>query len=403
MEHEDNSRLSNLAQFGRALDTPRGEGAARSFLCVGCVSPVGIEATLRAAQEKGTMAILVASRNQIETPEVGPGYAQPFTQHPLMKFVSDVALRAGVSVPVLVCRDHGGPWQRYDERSPGLSETAALERARRSLVDDVRAGFRYLHIDMSAARSRLSTRELVTNTVELIQLCETERAHADLPIIAYEVSTEHADGDVSSIADLDLFLEPLIDALEERVLPRPTTVVVRCGTVCRERRNAGTFEAESIKRLAAHVHGMYGMLVKEHNGDYVVPGELSQHTSAGIDMLNIGPSVGDAETISLLALAERESTCVHSGAQSHFRERLLAAIRVRAPVGVWHPSGAAPPEDVLLATCGHYVFADSAVSHARHVLFENCTSTGIAQDPGETVTRDVQKVIMNVLHHLSGA
>jgi tagatose-1,6-bisphosphate aldolase non-catalytic subunit AgaZ/GatZ len=349
------------------------------------------------------MAVLVASRNQIETPEVGSGYAQPFAQHPLMKFVSAVARRAEVSVPVLVCRDHGGPWQRYDERSSGLSETAALERARRSLVDDVRAGFRYLHIDMSAARPRLSTRELVTNTIELIQVCEMERANVDLPVIAYEVSTEHADEDVSSIADLDLFLEPLIDTLEERGLPRPTTVVVRCGTVCRERQNAGTFDAESAERLAAHVHGTYGMLVKEHNGDYVVPDELRQHTPAGIDMLNIGPSVGDAETMSLLALAERESTCVHYGSQSHFRERLLAAIRGRAPVSVWHPSGVAPPEDVLLATCGHYVFADSAVSRARDVLFANCTSTGIAQNPGETVTRDVLQVIMEVLSHLSGA
>jgi D-tagatose-1,6-bisphosphate aldolase subunit GatZ/KbaZ len=349
------------------------------------------------------MAILVASRNQIESPDVGRGYAAPFSQRPLLQFVGDTARALGISIPVLVCRDHGGPWQRYDERSANFNTAAALARARLSLAEDVRAGLRYLHVDMSAAHSRLSARELVTITVDLIQLCEEERAHAGLPVVAYEVSTEHADGGVSSIEDLDLFLAPLIDAIDERDLPRPTTVVVRCGTVCRERRNAGAFDAESAARLAAHVHATYGMLVKEHNGDYALPDELRQHAPVGVDMLNIGPSVGDAETMCLLELAKRETTCVPDATQSHFREQLLTAVRGRAPVNIWHPSGAAPPEDVLLATCGHYVFAHPAVARARDVLFANCVRTGVAEDPRENVVQHVQLVITNVVRHLGSA
>jgi len=399
----DNSRLSTLAQFGRTLGMSPGDSVPRSLLCVGCVSPVAIDATLRAAQATGTMAILVASRNQIETPDVAPGYAQPFAQLPLMKVVSDMVRSTGVWVPVLVCRDHGGPWQRYDERSANLDVAAALERAKRSLVDDVSAGFRYLHIDMSTAHPRAGMRNLVDITADLIRLCETERERADLPFIAYEVSTEHADGGVSSVEDLDLFLQPLIDELEKRGLPRPTTVVIRCGTLCSERRNAGTFDAESAAYLAAHVRRTYGMLVKEHNGDYVTPSELREHTGAGIDMLNIGPSVGDAETTSLLALAKLESTCVPREARSNFRAQLLAAIRGRAPISAWHPLGTEPSEDVLLATCGHYVFAEPAVSHARNVLYANCRSMGIAPNPAEIVARDVQQLIMEVLRHLGGA
>lgn len=314
--------------------------------------------------------------------------------------MAEIVRAQRISVPVLVCRDHGGPWQRYDERSADVMPNAALARARRSLVDDVRAGFRYLHVDMSAARARLSARELVASTEDLIQVCEDERADAALPVLAYEVSTEHADGGVSSIADLDAFLGPLIDALERRHLPRPMVVVIRCGTVCRERRNAGVFDADGATRLAAHVHATYGLRVKEHNGDYAPLEELQAHAPAGVDLLNIGPSVGDVETTCLLDLAAREAAQVPPERRSHFRNTLLAAVRAAAPVHIWHQSATPPTEDLLLATCGHYVFANPAVARSRESLFANCARAGIVADPHAHVVRHVQTSIAAVLHHL---
>jgi tagatose-1,6-bisphosphate aldolase non-catalytic subunit AgaZ/GatZ len=404
MTRHDNFRLSALAQFGSgSAEESRRVDAPSSLLCVGCVSPVGVEATLRAAQATGTIAILVASRNQIESPEVGRGYAAPFAQRPLMRFVADAVRTNGISVPVLVCRDHGGPWQRYDERALDVVPATALARARHSLVDDVRAGFRYLHVDMSAARTRLSARELVTTTADLIQACEEERSRGALPAVAYEVSTEHADGGVSTAADLDAFLAPLIATLERRRLPHPTTVVVRCGTVCREGRNAGVFDADAASLLAAHVHGVYGLRMKEHNGDYAPSDELRAHAPAGVDLLNIGPSVGDAETTCLLDLAAREAEVVTPERRSHFRAALLEAVGAAAPVHIWHASASAPPEDVLLATCGHYVFADPAVVRAREVLFANCARAGVVPDPHARVLQHVQTAITAVVRHLGAA
>jgi D-tagatose-1,6-bisphosphate aldolase subunit GatZ/KbaZ len=408
MQSHDNSRLSVPEGLGAEPSECRiraliHEAAGRPLLCVGCVSPTAIEATLRAAEETGTAAILIASRNQIEAPEIGRGYASPFSQRPLMSLIQAMKSKRSAATPVLTCRDHGGPWQRYDERSHTLPPEAALDRARRSLESDVYAGIRYLHIDMSAAHGSLSDDQIIEATVTLMGACEeaaSQSLHGDLE---YEVSTEHADGGTSTIAGIDSFLEPLLALLERRRLPRPTTVVIRCGTVCREGHNAGGFNADVAMRLSAHVHSAFDILVKEHNGDYLSKQELAQHVGSGIDLFNIGPSVGDAETTGMLHLADLEAAAAPASARSNFRQRLQAAVHAVAPVHIWYPESACgdpTQSDAILRACGHYVFNEPDVILAREALLTNCILFGVDEAPAELVLRQVQQLVSAIVTQL---
>ena len=256
---------------------------------------------------------------------------------------------------------------------------------------------------MSAAHGRLSADAMVRATVELIAACEHERKRVRRGALEYEVSTEHADGGVSSVDELDAFLLPLRAMLARRQLPAPTTVVLRCGTVCREGRNAGAFDDDAVRRLSDYVHATYGMLVKEHNGDYLPLQELAMHARSGLDLINIGPSLGEAETTALLALAEREAAEFAPPRQSHFRRVLAEAVATAAPLHVWYP-GCAPATitpDVLRA-CGHYVAELPHVGHARDVLLANAASF-TPDDPRAVVRRQVEAVLVAVHRGLAGA
>ena len=46
-----------------------------------------------------------------------------------------------------LCRDHGGPWQRDNEKNDKLPPKEAMEKAKASYLDDLKAGFNLLHID----------------------------------------------------------------------------------------------------------------------------------------------------------------------------------------------------------------------------------------------------------------
>ena len=82
-----------------------------------------------------------------------------------------------------IAGDHGGPWQRDNERGGKLSEPEAMAKGKQSYLADLLAGFDLLHIDPTKARvEEVVPLELVLDrTVELINYVERERIKRDLP------------------------------------------------------------------------------------------------------------------------------------------------------------------------------------------------------------------------------
>jgi D-tagatose-1,6-bisphosphate aldolase subunit GatZ/KbaZ len=112
-----------------------------TMLGIGTMSAASVRAGLRAAAETGTPAVFIASRNQVESAELGGGYAEGWDQAGLVRFLSEQAGRWPGTARWFVGRDHGGPWQRDDEYRSRIPWPLARDRALRSLHDDIDAGF----------------------------------------------------------------------------------------------------------------------------------------------------------------------------------------------------------------------------------------------------------------------
>ena len=112
-------------------------------LGVGVVSLNVLDAAVELAQSEDVSLMLVASRRQVDAQQFGGGYVDGLTPEALVGRVRDKDRRQRV----LVCRDHGGPWQG----TGGLEASAnqAMADARDSFGADIDAGFDILHIDTS--------------------------------------------------------------------------------------------------------------------------------------------------------------------------------------------------------------------------------------------------------------
>lgn len=73
-----------------------------------------------AGERTGLPLMLIASRNQVDSDEFGHGYVCGWDQDRFVKDVEAAAAAVGFDGLVYLCRDHGGPWQRDEERAAGL-------------------------------------------------------------------------------------------------------------------------------------------------------------------------------------------------------------------------------------------------------------------------------------------
>ena len=71
----------------------------------------------------------IASRNQVDMDEMGAGYVNGWDQTRFAADIKKVADEVGYTGPYYLCRDHGGPWQRDEERNAHLPEDEAMELA----------------------------------------------------------------------------------------------------------------------------------------------------------------------------------------------------------------------------------------------------------------------------------
>jgi len=166
------------------------------------LSEMVIDAAIMSAREAEQPLILLPSRNQIESKDLGGGYVEGWDQRTFVNYVMRRAKELDCQVPIYFNRDHGGPWQRDEELAKTISVESAMSRAKQSLRDDLLAGFSCLHIDASRSpfpdecepdtpgKTKVDIR--VERTIELIAFTENSRRMKGLPAITYEVGGEQA-------------------------------------------------------------------------------------------------------------------------------------------------------------------------------------------------------------------
>lgn len=325
-------------------------------LGVGPMSEACVDATIEIANERRIPMMLIASRRQIECAEQGGGYVNGWNTHTFADYVR----RRDKGGYVLLCRDHGGPWQNYLEVSKKMGVADALKSSMASFQADLEAGFDILHLDPSmppANDSEPQPRTVLEMLFELYDFAIGTSEKLKQPILI-EVGTEEQNGGLNSPADLDAFLTQLESFTKRRKYMMPVFVVAQTGTLVRETRNVGQGaklddqgKREMTRRIGelVRVANSHGVFIKEHNGDYLSEELLGMRPQMGIGATNIAPEYGVAETRFLL---ERMTVL-------GLKQEREAFLRLAYETKKWQkwmvPNTTATDEDRAVIA-GHYVF-----------------------------------------------
>ncbi len=279
-----------------------------TFLGIGPMSEVVIRATLELARDMEFPVMLIASRNQIDSDELGGGYVMGWNQKSFSEAVNRIAHEAGFDGLLYLCRDHGGPWQRDNERYGKLPANEAMRAAKASYLADLEAGFNLIHVDPTKdphCSESVPMEIVLDRTIELMEYVEEQAQRLGLSDVSYEVGTEETAGGLISAEAFEQFIAGLLQKLDERHLPHPAFIVGQTGTLVKMDRNVGHFDPENTRRLC-QIARKYGLGFKEHNADYLPLDALEMHPDLGITGANVAPEFGLVETKSLLELAAQE-------------------------------------------------------------------------------------------------
>ena len=382
-----------IREMMKAANRLKEQGERFTLLGVGPMSRTLLTASLSLAKERDFPLLLIASRNQVDSDAFGHGYVCGWDQDRFCKDVEKAAADVGFDGLVYLCRDHGGPWQRDEERAAKLPEQQAMELCLRSYKHDLDSGFDLLHIDPTKDPHIEGTVPLdlvLDRTAELIGELERYRQEKGLPEVGYEAGTEETNGGLTSVAAFGDFVDRLVALMKSKGLQPPEFVVGQTGTLTRLTENVGHFNRENARRLSDSAD-KHGVGLKEHNGDYLPDAVLLEHPALGVTAMNVAPEFGVVETRAYMTLAEVEARQI--GEEE--RSRLAACMTEQAVIcerwRKWMVGDAAamPVEEVLKDAalsaqiadiCGHYTYEIPAVREQMEILRRNLSGIGIDAD-----------------------
>jgi len=285
----------------------------KSLLGVGPMSVNCVDAAIELANEFDSPLMMIASRRQIDSEDFGGGYVNQWSTDRYASYVMDNDKKGRV----ILARDHGGPWQSEIEVKKGLSLRRAMDSAKDSFSADIDAGFQILHIDPSIdIHGRPTVDETLDRVFELYEFCWSY-AKSKRKEIAFEVGTEEQSGSTNSQEELDYTLGKINSFCDKNKFPRPVFVVVQTGTRVMEMRNIGSLDspfrvfdempAEIQVPKMVEICNTHGVLLKEHNADYLSDEILKWHPRLGIHAANVAPEFGVTESKAFSSLLETNS------------------------------------------------------------------------------------------------
>lgn len=369
-------------------------GESATILGIGPMSKNCVQATLELSKEGDYPVMFIASRNQVDADELGGGYVNGWNQFTFAKAVEEVAKEIDYDNWYYLCRDHGGPWQRDQERNDHLPTEEAMKLGKQSYVADIEAGFDLLMIDPTKdpleVGKVIPLDTVLERTVELIEFCENERKNRNLPEIGYEVGTEETNGGLTSTETYETFINRLQNELKHRNLPMPTFIVGQTGTLIRKGEQVGTFNFNNAYDLA-QMAKKYGVGLKEHNGDYLDDVTLLEHIPSEITATNVAPQYGTEETHAYLNLAAVEEKLVSNGLVRELSKTREVILDHAIKSGRWKKWLSEDQKDItekeiledeslikeIFDTTGHYTFNDEEVKVEIEKMYKNLAEHNI--------------------------
>ena len=369
-------------------------GDHATLVGIGPMSPNLLQAAFELARDEDFPLMFIASRNQVDKDEFGAGYVNGWDQKRFAADIKKVADEVGYTGPYYLSRDHGGPWQRDEERNAHLPEDEAMELARRSFVADMEAGFDLLMVDPTKDPYQIGKviplETVLRRTIDLIDYLEKYRREHNLPEVAYEVGTEETNGGLTTTDKYEEFISKLQPELEKRGCPMPTFIVGQTGTLTRLTEQVGHYNYKNARELA-DMAKRYGVGLKEHNADYLDDVTLLEHIPAHVTASNVAPQYGTEETRAYLKLCDVEQLLVDNGLcddPSDLRNTLLVKAIKTERWRKWMTGDDVnlQVEDILkneklsaeiLDISGHYAFNDPEVKEQIAKLYKNLSAQDI--------------------------
>ena len=327
-----------------------------TLLGVGPMSLNCVDAAIELANEYEVPILLIASRRQIDSEEFGGGYVNNWTTAEFARYVIDADKKG----KILLARDHGGPWQNSKEKNAKLSLRRAMESAKSSYRADLEAGFQVLHIDPSVdVHGQPDVDEVLDRIFDLYEFCWSQAQQLRQEVI-FEIGTEEQSGSTNTQEELDYTLNAVQQFCKKNHLPQPSFVVIQSGTRVMETRNVGSFD--SPVRVAdelpteiqlpkmIEICNRYGILMKEHNTDYLSDEALQWHPRLGIHAANVAPEFGVTETRALISILEENGL-------TKLAERFLQLAYDSNKWDKWMVDNTKATDRDRSIIAGHYVFS----------------------------------------------
>lgn len=384
----------NMIEMQKALAKARENGGYSTLLGIGPMSPMLLQATLELSDEQDFPIMFIASRNQVDLDEFGGGYVNGWDQFRFAAAIEAMAKKINYKGQYYLCRDHGGPWQRDEERRAALPEDEAMKRGLTSYYGDIDAGFDLLHIDPTKdpnyAQGTVPMDIVLERTVELIEKTEAYRKAKGKDPIGYEVGTEETNGGLTGTEAFGTFIVRLREMLTAKNLPMPNFIVGQTGTLVRLTENVGHYSYDNAFKLSA-LSAENGMELKQHNSDYLSEEMLLIHPALNISSANVAPEYGTVETRAYLKLDEVEKKLFDLGKVDHVTNLTPVIQRAAVNTGRWRKwmideKGNLSPEEVLkdeemtrviTDIAGHYTFETPEVAPVIADLLDNLEKAGV--------------------------
>lgn len=284
-----------------------------TLIGIGPMSKNSVDVVIELANEFDVPLMIIASRRQIEASCFGGGYVNNWSTESFSEYVKNNDKKENV----ILCRDHGGPWQNDKEKESKINLDRAIDAAKKSYEVDIKSGFELIHIDPTTdVYGNISLDKTLERLYLLYEYCWSVAKRQNKEI-AFEVSVGKEDGGVHTPNEIESVILKLNEFCIKKNLPKPFFLVIRTGNYVMETKNVGNFEnfttnkqnsskRENILKII-EICNAHNIKIKEHNTDYLSDEALTLHPKLGIHAANIAPEIGVTETRAFLKLLEENN------------------------------------------------------------------------------------------------
>ncbi len=241
---------------------------------IGPMSKNIVDAILEYTEETGNVIGVIPSRRQIE---YSGGYVNNWTTGTFYNYVNR-------RLPIT--RDHAGPGQGSKDDDGYLS-----------LQQDCKY-FDMIHIDPWVRYPDYN--EGLKWTIEMIDFCYRQNQKLE-----FEIGTEESIKRFTAF-DLDRFIIDLRNKLPRNMFDKIKYLVVQSGTSLKGNSNTGKYSKDRLIDMIG-VAEAWGLLSKEHNGDYISTSLIKEKFELGLSAINIAPEFGQIETKTYLDKIKEDS------------------------------------------------------------------------------------------------